>query len=111
SGPAPLQRPAQLSVVVDLAVERDGVAAAGVLHRLVTLARHVDDCETTVPECDAGGRVGPGSDVVRAPVLQGVGHRHRNRTELVTGRGPRRVEETCDSAHGASNVPATRLRP
>src|SRR5205807_4551599 len=39
SGPAPLQRPAQLSVVVDLAVERDGVAAAGVLHRLVTLAR------------------------------------------------------------------------
>ena len=96
-----LQFAPQIQVVVDLAVVGQQPAPVGRGHRLVPGRRQVDDGQAAVPQGDAGGAIHPGPAIVRAAVVQPIGHGRDLR--------PRRVRldairppETGQSTHASA---------
>ena len=68
------QSGAQVGEIVDLAVEDDGVAAAGTGHGLVTCRRQVDDRQAD--EAEPGRAFPPLPGIVRTTMVQ-LGNRRR----------------------------------
>src|SRR5213593_533212 len=87
---------ANLRVVVDLAVERDGDGAGIVHHRLRRVGREIDDGEPPVAERAAAIRSAPESHPVRTAMRHPVAH---PRDDGRISRGPGRIECSDDAAH------------
>jgi hypothetical protein len=85
--PPPLERRAQLFVVVDFAIVGEHPAAVVRDHRLVALRRQVDDRKSAVAEPDSGLVVDPASLIVRPAMGDRVRHRrHRLRVDRAPGK-------------------------
>ena len=102
------EQPAQLDVVVDLAVVGDPVAAA-VGHRLVA-GLEVDDRQAPVRERRHAVVVHPGRLAVRAAVAQEVVHQ-LDRSLGVSQRAEREADGSPYTAHGATGYAAALLGP
>ncbi len=88
-----LELATQLEVVVDLAVEYEVIAAAGVGKGLMAIGRNVDDRETKV--CERGDRVNVRAAVVRTPVGDGVSHP----LDIAGIKPTVEIDNSCNSAH------------
>ena len=90
------QFPAQVRMVVDLAVEDQDVAAVGRKHGLRAQGRKFQHGQPPMPQGQAGVRLGPDALPVRAAMGQGSGH--------LTGQGfrvrPARTPDSGYAAHG-----------
>jgi hypothetical protein len=97
----PLERGAQVSMIVDLPVEYDGDCSVFVSKGLVP-TRNIDDAEPPHPEGNAWGD--EESFVVWATVANRVTHAAQVSLTLLRGAGWRPADESCDPAHGLLTV-------
>ena len=83
--------------IVDLAIERDDVAARSREHRLVAGRRRVDDGKTPMAQSQAGRGVNPRARAIRSAMLQRSGHRPHQ--ALVVAIALVAPEKSRDAAH------------
>lgn len=79
--------PFQFRVVVDLAVIRNDIAAAGGDHGLVAGGAEVDEGKAAMAEDEGGVFVGIEAFVIRTAVAQGVAHGGNGALQLCNGFG------------------------
>lgn len=69
------------------------------MHRLMAERREVQDRQAPMPERNAGRRIDPCTEVVRAPVLETVHHSEHDVSELFSSPATRCIKKPADSTH------------
>ena len=90
---------AYVAVVVDLAVEGDGVAAVGGVHRLRAAGAEIDDGEPALAERHPALGLDPDTAAIRTAMAQRVVHGFADRPQHVGGSRRPPIDHARNPAH------------